>query len=219
MKRICLPFLAFNFIISALNAQVGVGSKIGVANERFKFDNAPESDLGLYLSYGIFYEYQINKNYFIQPEVFCSERLLKTSYRDNTSRYKDQSFTIDYLTLSIILGTKIQTNNDRIFILGFAGPFLGIGIDGLYQFSERVPDHDSSYYYTNGKMKFGNDEKTDHYKRTDSGLRLGCGIEFYNFHLTISYDWGLSNLFPDNDQKRYSQVFALSFSYRFNFKK
>jgi hypothetical protein len=217
MKRFFLSFLLFNFGILAIVAQIGIKTGISMSDENFEFNNAPEEIGGLNKFIGVFYEYQFNNNFYIQPEVLYSERYMEMDYKDTLSKYKDQSFTTDYILISMVLGSKKQMFNDQTFIFGFVGPYFGIGINGIFKYYYRVPDN--NYYYTEGKIKFGNDKNSDQYKRTDLGLRIGLGCEYHAFQFAVFYDWGLSNLSPDTDKKRYSQVLALSISYRFDLKK
>jgi hypothetical protein len=214
MKRLCILF-SISIIVFNINAQIGIKVGLGISSERVTSVDIPVADPGLYFHWGFFYEYQINNKYFIQPELLSTHQVWGIDYKSNTSEYKSQGGEIESLRTSILFGTKRQIFNNQNFIVAFVGPYMGIGIEGNYTFDKNVPgpNHNQSFY--SGAIKFGNNKMTNYLRRIDFGLRLGIGYEFNKNQFALSYHLGLRDLSPSTYQKRYSQVLALSYSYRF----
>lgn len=100
---------------------------------------------------------------------------------------EDLKVNMHYLEVPLVFKYRINVNPysvDNLNVQPFFGAFAAVGFAG------KTKD-------------FGVREKVDTFgpnafRHFDSGLRLGCGIEFQNLYAEVSYDWGLTNVARSN---------------------
>jgi hypothetical protein len=123
-----------------------------------------------------------------------------------------EKLNLYYLDIPIVLKATHDFESG-IKIFGVVGPYIGVGLIGKIK---------NEYEYQGEKetdkidVEWGNDENEDFFRRFDSGLTFGGGVEFKAILIGISYDLGLYNISPtsNNGFKMNNRVLRLSIGYR-----
>lgn len=110
---------------------------------------------------------------------------------------------IYYLTLQPYLLYNHQTESGGNLFAGI-GPYVGYGLFG--KFVDKVNGQT-----TKEKIKFGEDQSG--LKRGDFGLGLVAGYIINRIFLQLSYDFGLSNIGFDKDNKVSNRALGISVGY------
>jgi hypothetical protein len=104
----------------------------------------------------------------------------------------DQTITLTpyYLEVPIMLSLKAALSNDMALRVN-AGPYLAYGLGGKGKMSSKEM----------GSVEVGIDLFGEElgFKRFDAGIGFGGGLEIKQFYLGVTYDLGLANIMPSND--------------------
>ncbi len=118
-----------------------------------------------------------------------------------------------YLDIPLTLKASHELS-EGLKIFGAVGPYVGIGLSGKikataeYLGVEETEEED---------VKWGSDEENDDIKRLDMGLTFGGGVEINAIMLGISYDLGLANISPYQEDGATSKNKVLKFSIGYRF--
>ncbi len=136
---------------------------------------------------------------------------------NNTAVYSYNS-TIDFYYLDIPLNLKISHSlNEKLKVFGTIGPYLSIGLSGKTKFKEQyfgeTELEESSGEHT---IEWGFNKEWDDLKRPEIGGSIGAGFEINSILFGVSYDLGLSNSLPGNDnyKTQKNRVLKVSVGYR-----
>ena len=103
-------------------------------------------------------------------------------YAGAGSKKDKNSVSLNYLEIPILIKYGIQAT-DEIAVLPFIGPTVRWGIFG--------GDTKTAGYENVGSFSDDNPHKA---KRTDFGIKLGCGAEYNKLYLELGYHWGITNI-------------------------
>lgn len=95
---------------------------------------------------------------------------------------KKFSVGLNYLEIPLVLKYSAQIA-DATAIEPFIGGYVGLGVSG------KVKDYDQYQAYSSYSDNYG-----ANFKRTDGGIRVGCGIAFEFLYAEMGYDFGLRNI-------------------------
>jgi hypothetical protein len=162
---------------------------------------------------GMFFEFKLNKNFSIQPELLFVKKGAK-GYKEEYLLYEDGSLYIienldtkvyiNYLEIPISLIYNINMGkNDALFI--GAGPAFSYGLSGKIILSNDLDEVSSD-----GLFEGGDDAI---FKRFDYGFNIMAGYCFKRFFVRAGYNIGLSNIFntADSNDTKYKNK-CLNFS-------
>lgn len=193
--------------------QFGVKGGLNLAGMTVKGDQTnlmsdQSSKLGFHL--GATADFQITKEFFIQPAVLFSTKgeKYKVSLVD-----VDITTNINYIEIPINALYKMKMGKFDLF--GFAGPYFGYAISGKVKASEAVlGDNGDS---KEQDLHIGTDKAKDDIKPIDFGLNIGAGIEMNNITFDIQYGLGFSNIsvVTDGGNSAKNHVLGLSVGYKF----
>ncbi|NLO51930.1 MAG: PorT family protein [Bacteroidales bacterium] len=199
-----------------INAQtVGIKGGLNLSNMLEKDDDETFSDdykMNPGFHIGLSVDIPFNKSLSLEPGLLLTTKGMK---------YEDDYLGVDISAKAILyyleLPLTIKASQDlgggsKIF--GAVGPYVGLGLSGKvmataeYQGQEETEEE---------KVKWGNDKDKDDLKRLDMGLTFGAGVEISSILIGISYDLGLSNNSPyqDNGATSKNRVLKFSIGYRF----
>ncbi|MCL1967870.1 MAG: PorT family protein [Fibromonadales bacterium] len=158
---------------------------------------------------------------YVQPGLLLSSKGMETesieddeyTYSGNSqkSKYKyNVRMNPYYIDVPIMVSLK-GTLADNLALRAQAGPYLGFGLFGGAEASHKEeryrngePDPDNFDPENGAKRKVGNvfsptDEEKEEFEfgglsRFNCGLSFGIGIEYSNFYLGVSYNYGLTSL-------------------------
>jgi len=130
------------------------------------------------LTIGGFYSFKLNKNFFIQPELYFSQKKYRSEYSTIAYRYE----TDTYIELPLLIKYK-----KSIFEV-FAGPYFAYLLDA-----------DGYLEFTAGTQKLIEelDKEDIEPKDTEFGLVFGAGFRWNRFILDVRYTLGLTKFTED----------------------
>lgn len=209
-----LLFLLFAVNASAQKFMIQAG--INASGQLEKTDSYENQDLFYIPRFhvGTMVEFDMSDNINLQTGLLLINRGYRYKLEIPDSSYKYLETTnIYYLDIPLLIKAYTTVGNAKLFAIG--GGYVGFGLKALYQ--EKLYDK-NEFYRGNYFIEFGDDEN-DNIKRTDYGLIAGLGVEFLDRHiLQFSFDYGLANLSPleDNGYMEKNRVFKLSYSFILN---
>jgi len=208
MKKVQLSFCLF-LIISALQAQVTIGPKVGlnVDYESFRFtgNSAGNSVMSRTAKVGYQAGLAINiktSDYFsIRPEVLFNQIGGNTTFGDNNNNNSRViNNTYDYVSVPLNFVGTFKAGPGRINI--FVAPQYSMGIGGKYsQTSDSsgvfvtAQNSESGSLQTN-KVPSGNNGSTRYYNQMNWGINYGIGYQVRGLLFTGQYHMGISNTQP-----------------------
>jgi len=125
---------------------------------------------------------------------------------------RKEKLRLYYLDIPIVL-KALHDFESGVKVFGVVGPYIGVGLSGKIKDEYEYQGQEDTY---EEDVEWGNDENRDDFRRFDSGLTFGGGVEFKAFLIGISYDLGLYNISPYSDDgfKMNNRVLRLSLGYR-----
>lgn len=149
-----------------------------------------------------------------EEDAFLGGKSQRTS--SEVMKYKIHVNLI-YIDIPVLLKYNHELN-EKISLIGYAGPALGIAVGGKYKskvefMGETEKDSES--------VRFGNDPEEDDYKRIDFGLMMGAGVLIKDFRIGLIYNQGLINVSPysENGYISRNRVLSLGVGYNIQLKK
>ncbi len=148
----------------------------------------------------------------ISGDLFFSGGLLFTT-KGTKMDVSDVTTKKNLYYLDLPLNVMFQHELGGITLIAQAGPYVGLGLFGKNKIDGKVLGVDIS---EEEDIEWGSDDDAD-LKRLDFGLTFGGGVALNNLTLGLSYDLGLANVSPsdNNGYKESHRVLKLSLGYRF----
>jgi len=120
--------------------------------------------------------------------------------KKNLAGGKKMTYDLNYLEIPIVAKYKYDIDSD-LSIQPFFGGYFGVGVSGkIKNFEER--EAESSF-------------RSSNFRRTDGGLRLGCGLAYDMFYCDLTYDIGLANICHDTFDASHNGSLQLNFGVNF----
>lgn len=183
MKKLRLALVvAMLTMITAVSAQISYSVKGGVNLSNVNL-SPKEDDIAMKVGFhaGVGLDYEFMPNMAIQSGLIFTSKGAK-------AKEGDAKFDLMYIQLPIHYAYKIDVSPGTRVVL-HAGPYVAYGVAGKYKLIEG--------YSLNS---FGKSTVEGHdvegFKRFDTGLGLGAGMEFGQFLVDIGWDMGLVNIAP-----------------------
>lgn len=208
-----LTFSLVSLFIYQANAQnIAIKGGLNLAKMLQKDDKNTYSDdqsmkLGFHV--GATADFPINDFLSFEPGLFLT-----------TKGFKDESDVMGAKTsiktslyyLDVPLTLKASHDLGDLKIYGAAGPYVGFGLSGKTKSTVEFMGKEES---GTEDIKWGSGDDDD-LKRLDFGLTIGAGVEISAFIVGLSYDLGLANISPyqDNGTKIKNRVLKLSVGYK-----
>ena len=130
---------------------------------------------------------------------------------ENEALYEKQTLDVKiyYVDLPIVLKANGNLGNN-VILSGSTGPYLGYGLIGKTKAEGTYMDEK---YSINNDIDWGKD-----INRFDFGWTFGGELTLNSILLGASFDLGLANIFPDNDNGNTlkNRVIKFSVGYKFN---
>jgi hypothetical protein len=124
MKKLFTLLLVFAAFTSISLAQMQIGPKAGVNFSTLIGDDAEGSESLTGFTGGIFFMYQFNKMFAIQPEAYYT---MKGATDSETFEGEtiEATFSLDYIEIPILFKFLIPMENSSIAPSLFVGPYIG----------------------------------------------------------------------------------------------
>lgn len=218
-KKILLVAIAISFSTFALSQGLKVGLRGGLNVADMKYEprdqtnGTPNANSLTSFNLGLVLDFGIAKVISIQTGAGISGKGNKTEWSSGSFSYT-QKMNPMYVEVPLDILFKPSLGPSTRFYFG-AGPYLGIGVGGKSSFSGNTPVGD---YYTDHKLKFGNDSNSD-LKRMDIGGEVLAGFEFSGITLGAAYGMSFTNNAPNgnNDAAKIlkNKVFSINVGFLF----
>lgn len=182
MKKFSLLLFVLFVFTSLSFAQMQLGVKAGLNLANLSGDDVENTDTRTGFAGGVFFMYQFNEMFAVQPEVYYSMKGAKQSDSFEGVSY-DAEFKFDYVEIPLLLKFLIPMKGSNIKPAIFAGPSLA------FNSSAKL------------KVEAGGtttEEDVENIKSTDLGLVFGAGIGFPvgkgELGVDVRYILGLSSI-------------------------
>ena len=110
---------------------------------------------------------------------------------------------LNYLEIPVLFKYGIQATDD-IAVLPYLGPTFRFGVGGSMK-------QDDGTGNTVTRTSF----KSDRYSRPDVGMKLGCGVEYTKLYLEMGYQFGITNIYDNDDISQHNGAFFINFGVNF----
>ncbi|WP_297096464.1 porin family protein [uncultured Draconibacterium sp.] len=194
-----------------------------MANTSMKFGTgeteAEDSYKALYgMNIGALYEYVLNKDK--SQEIAVEGGLIfenKGYHKKPTdTQFSDNKTTLYFIDVPLYVKYLYRFRSRNKLYVG-AGPFVGMGLFGNADYTFQYPGAED-VVSNNESLKFGNDPMEDDFKRLDYGVSGKVGFLFLNgFNMCVSYDYGMADIKPLENQESKTRVLRLSLGYTLKF--
>jgi hypothetical protein len=202
--------LAISF--SAYSQIIRVKAGANLANFVEKNDNTTYSDdykLKPGFHFGPMAEFPLTDLINFETGLLVSSKGYKYEESEADYEYKEK---LKLLYVDIPLTAKVYFESNDLRIFGFAGPQLGLALDGTVCLEET---NGGDSYEEEFDIDFGNDENTDHLKKIEISAIIGVGVEINALQISVHYNPGLLNISADSrdGQVTRNNVIGVSASY------
>ncbi|WP_319503021.1 porin family protein [uncultured Draconibacterium sp.] len=221
MKKITSLLFVAGFMLLAIQSMAQYPSVTffggaNMATTDMKFGSgateAEDSYKALYgMNIGALYEYVLNKD---KSQEFAVEGGLifenKGFHRKPTgTQIIDNKTRLYFIDVPLYVKYLHRFRSRNKLYVG-AGPFVGMGLFGNADYTSGVDGENSN----SESLKFGNDPIEHDYKRLDYGVTGKVGFLFLNgLNMCVSYDYGLADIKPLENQEAKTRVLRLSLGY------
>lgn len=197
-RTVLLTAIVLIFTSIQANAQVTFGIKGGLNGTKFilKDGNTTDKAYGLMsLHLGVTAELPLSEQIFVEPALLFSGKGGKIT--ESNGIFSDERFNLTYAELPVNFLYKYPLNEDKLKVVAFGGPYLGILLSA--------------------KDKQGNQSEDfkDELKSLDAGLNIGAGVELDKLTFGIQYGIGLANIAKASSTTMHNRVFGISIGYKF----
>lgn len=178
----------------------GVTAGLNVANMSFEDDGVSISPSS-YTSFnvGLTVDIPLLESVYIKSGLFYTGKGCKYEHKSD-----DVKLTPSYLEIPILASYRYDFNETAQVQFNF-GPYFAYGIGGKSKYEEEKKTYETDF--------FGSDSDT---KRFESGLQIGAGITVsQHYYFGVAYQWGLTNVFDDDDLTVHNKNFMINLGYNF----
>lgn len=221
MKKFVKLLMVIFLIALATNTfaqNIGIEAGLNLANQRMEIDGETLSDdfdthLGFHA--GLIAEFPLSMMVSFETGLLFTTRGFGMDF---TETIEGETIGVKGKTnlyyLDIPITAKVNFGSEMLNFYGKLGPYIGIGLMGTREsefsfLGQTSPSQEED-------INWGSTDDDD-YRRLDYGLTAGVGVEMRPVRLGVSYDWGLANIVPvqDDDAKINNQVIRISLAYLF----
>lgn len=207
MKKLLVVLFAFALFSISAQAQMQLGLKAGLNLANLSGDDISDTDARTGFAGGLFFTYQFNEMFAIQPEAYYTMKGATNSGTFEGITYESE-LKLDYVEIPLLLKFLIPIKDSGVRPTIFAGPSIGFNMSAKSKVEA-------------GGQTFEQD--IEDVASTDIGLVFGGGIGFPvgngELGVDIRYILGLSTI-DDSSEKDDVKNGVLNFNlyYGFNLK-
>ena len=191
-------------VLTTLNAQgLYFGPQIGFSQtsyiEKSDWDGKVQQSLKIGYQIGAAAELEIMSFLYVGAAVTFFQKGNKVVDEFGTSK-----LNLGCIDVPITIGYKVPIGNLSVF--GNIGPYTCVAIAGKSHYHSEVMDEDFEY-----EVELGSE--TGYYKRFDSGLTFGGGVDFKQFQVKANYSLGFVDLSTSESVSMKNSVFNITGTY------
>ncbi|MBK6364665.1 MAG: PorT family protein [Saprospiraceae bacterium] len=207
IKNLLLAVLLIVLSLPVVQAQFGVRLGANLANQTIESGGESlDTKMKFGFGAGVFYQYMVNDNFTIQPELNFMQMGTKFDL-DFLGTTIESTTTFNYLQIPILAKYGFG-DMDALNFYVQAGPYVALGL-GKVKTKSCVGDDCETE-----DTDYGDGE--DGPKSLDFGLQLGAGVNITkNISVDARYGLGLANLTSEEDSTYKNSSIFISLGYKF----
>ncbi len=185
------------------------GVKAGMNISNFSGDGDSDSKFGF--NAGVTVDYALSSDLYLLSGLELTTKGAKDEVSATVSGiYAKTKFTATpmYLQLPVHVGYKL-TVTEATKIVFHAGPYIAYGIGGKVK-TEVSTNASGKDVSDENKEDFFGDEGA---KRFDFGVGLGAGVEFGKIGVGLGYDFGLTKLYDEGNNKNMNAYLTVGYKF------
>jgi hypothetical protein len=206
MKRVIvfIPFVAISMMLSAQGFHFG--PQIGFSSTSLIEKNeltgiTPEYDLKIGYQIGAAAEIEIMSFVYVGASANFFQKGTRIADDWGNSKLK-----LGYIDIPIYIGYKVPIGNVSVF--GNVGPYTSVAIVGKYESHIDMGGFEEDF---EENIDFGDEFSS--YKRFDSGLTFGGGVEFMQWQVKANYAFGFIDISTSDFYSAKNSVFNITCAY------
>lgn len=201
MKKISF-LLLFSLLAIGISAQgLSFGPQVGFSSttliEKTTLGNV-EKKFNLGYQFGVAAEFEIMSFLYVGASVSFFQKGDKQG--DDTYSAKTK---LGYIDVPIVIGYKMPIGNISVF--GNIGPYTSVAILGKSVFNSEYMNEENHVH----------DIDFEYYKRFDTGVTFGMGVEFKQFQVKANYALGFVDIIESEYVSAKNSVFNITGTYFF----
>ncbi len=185
------------------------GVKAGMNLSNFSGDGDSDSKIGF--NAGVTVDYALSSDLYLLSGLELTTKGAKAEYSESESgvsvKYKATA-TPMYLQLPVHLGYKL-TVTEGTKIVFHAGPYIAYGIGGKTKTKASANALSIDINHEDKEDFFGDEGA----KRFDFGVGLGAGVEFGKIGVGLGYDFGLTKLYDEGNNKNMNAYLTVGYKF------
>lgn len=197
---VALLFVAFAPRPVAAAIDLGLGVKGGLSLASYKWTDTSASDTLTRPVFGVFFAFNLNKTFAIQPEIYYLTHGGTSTYVFDSTTYKYVD-TYNYIHVPVLAKLRFMPDKKLTPVI-FAGPAIDLLLSAHYK------------YYANGVFEWDKNIKS-FLNKTNISVVFGGGLEYkldkLMLILDVRYDLGLTNIDGSDDPTDALKTRALMF--------
>jgi hypothetical protein len=203
MKKSIIIVL-FLLIAGFMNAQgLSFGPQIGISKVNLIEKNSlgtVEHSFKMGYQIGVAAEFEIMSFLYVGASACFFQKGSKIE-----DSYGSSKLNIGYLDIPIVIGYKVPLGNVSVF--GNVGPYTSVAMVGKFVYESEEFDETFDEPIEFGEMGW--------YKRFDSGVTFGGGVEFKQYRIKANYSLGFVDIMPSETVSAKNSVFNITATYFF----
>ena len=189
------------------NNDIYYGLRLGMAISAVSSDaptlNATGSKTGINVGAALGFELSDQAPVYLETGLYYVAKGGNGKNGEDTDKYKKGSkfsYDLNYLEVPLVLKYSVELDYD-LYLQPLAGGYFAYGVGGKFKnYGDRSIDSSFS---------------DDAFKRFDTGLRLGCGLQYQVLYAEAFYEFGLTNICHDYFDKAHTRCFYLNIGVNF----
>ena len=182
MKKIAIVLIATIFSVSLMSQGLSIGPQIGFSSttllEKDTVTGRVDKNMKVGYQFGVAAEFEIMSFVYVGTAVTFFQKGDKRVTSTSTSKTR-----LGYIDIPITIGYKMPLGNVSVF--GNIGPYTSVAIIGKSEYHSELMDETFP-------IELGGEFSS--YKRFDSGVIFGGGLDFKQFQVKANYAIGFVDI-------------------------
>ncbi len=204
MRKILLCTVLIFLSVAVFSQGLYYGPQVGFSGttiiEKNELSPVAEKSLKIGYNLGVAAEFEIMSFLYVGTALtfFQKGDRIKDDFGTNKTR-------IGYVDIPLMVGYKMPIGN--VSVSGTIGPYTSIAVAGRWVYHPDDGDEDHTY---SSPMEFG---EMSYYKRFDTGLTIGAGVDYKNYQIKANYSRGFVDISRSDFATANNSVLNIALTY------
>jgi len=159
------------------------------------------------IHFGITANIPLNSYLSVESGLIVTNKGFQIEVVSNGNGYLGR-ISLYYIEVPITLRASHKLNDEKIIFVA-TGPYISAGLIGKVKV---ITENNGKKATVEDEVDFGTDEYEDEVRLLDWGMSFGGGMEINSIILGVSYDYGIANISPYQENGTTSKNRVLKFS-------